>query len=81
MADFAYKKPKNGVPGETKRSGFVGERTSKEAGGCSQSVAAEQSRLWEDVIEDVKSKATETRVYKVKKKLMQEKFGISVREV
>lgn len=33
------------------------------------------------VIEDVKSKATETRVYKVKKKLMQEKFGICIREV
>ena len=35
----------------------------------------------EDVVEDVKSKATETRVYKVKKKLMQEKFGISVKEI
>ena len=33
------------------------------------------------VVEDVKSKATETRVYRLKKKLMQEKFGIGVREV
>lgn len=36
---------------------------------------------YEDVVEDVKSKATETRVYKVKKKLMQERFDISVKEI
>ncbi len=35
----------------------------------------------EAVVEDVKSKATETRVYKIKKKLMQERFGICVLEV
>lgn len=35
----------------------------------------------ETVVEDVKSKATETRVYKVKKKLMHERFGIGIREV
>ena len=33
------------------------------------------------VVEDVKSKATATAQYKMKKKLMQERFGISVKEV
>lgn len=33
------------------------------------------------VVEDVKSSPTKTRVYKIKIKLMQEKFGICVREV
>lgn len=33
------------------------------------------------VVEDVKSKATKTRVYAMKKKLMQERFGISIAEV
>lgn len=33
------------------------------------------------VVEDVKSKATATAQYKTKKKLMQERFGISVKEV
>lgn len=36
---------------------------------------------WRQVVEDVKSKATKTRVYSVKKKLMLEKFGILIREV
>lgn len=35
----------------------------------------------EPVVEDVKSKATATAQYKMKKKLMQERFGISVKEV
>lgn len=33
------------------------------------------------VVEDVKSKATKTRVYGIKKKLMREKFGIEITEV
>lgn len=36
---------------------------------------------WLRVVEDVKSPATKTRVYEIKKKLMQERFGIDVREV
>ncbi len=36
---------------------------------------------WEHVVEDVKSPATKTRVYAIKKKLMQERFGIEVQEV
>ncbi len=34
-----------------------------------------------DVVEDVKSKATKTRVYAIKKKLMLEKFGIEIEEI
>lgn len=33
------------------------------------------------VVEDVKSKATKTAVYKVKKKLMYERYGITIKEV
>lgn len=33
------------------------------------------------VVEDVKSRATKTRVYGIKKKLMREKFGIEVQEI
>jgi hypothetical protein len=33
------------------------------------------------IVEDVKSKATKTKVYELKKKLMREKFGIEIREV
>ncbi len=36
---------------------------------------------WKYVVEDVKSKATKTRVYAVKKKLMRERFGIEIQEV
>lgn len=39
------------------------------------------SSKWEYVVEDVKSKATKTKVYAIKKKLMAEKFGIEVQEV
>lgn len=36
---------------------------------------------WLKVVEDVKSKATKTRVYEIKKKLMRERFGVEVMEV
>ena len=36
---------------------------------------------WRTVVEDVKSKATKTREYQIKKKLMQERFGITITEV
>ena len=37
---------------------------------------------WKYVVEDVKGgKATQTRVYKIKKKLMQDRFGITVQEI
>ena len=37
--------------------------------------------VWVRVVEDVKSRATKTRVYEIKKKLMREKFGIEIQEV
>ena len=37
--------------------------------------------LDKDVVEDVKSKATKTRVYGMKRKLLLERFGIEIREV
>ena len=37
--------------------------------------------FWTLVVEDVKSRATKTRVYEMKKKLMREKFGIEIQEV
>lgn len=36
---------------------------------------------WRLQVEDVKSKATKTRVYAIKKKLMRDKFGIDVVEI
>lgn len=36
---------------------------------------------WLPVVEDVKSEATKTRVYAIKRKLMRERLGIDVREV
>lgn len=36
---------------------------------------------WIAVVEDVKSRATKTRVYEMKKKLMRERFGIEIQEV
>lgn len=36
---------------------------------------------WELVIEDVKSPATKTRVYEMKKKLLRERLGIEITEV
>lgn len=36
---------------------------------------------WRHVVEDVKSKATKTRVYEMKKQMMLEKFQIWIREV
>lgn len=37
--------------------------------------------LWGLVVEDVKSRATKTRAYAMKKKLMQERFNIEIQEV
>lgn len=36
---------------------------------------------WEYVVEDVKSKATKTRTYEIKKKMLQERFGYEIEEV
>lgn len=37
--------------------------------------------VWEPVVEDVKSQATRTEKYKIKKKLMLERLGIAIEEV
>ena len=43
---------------------------------------ADQSGLsWEFVVEDVKSRATKTQKYAIKKKLLKERFGIDITEV
>ena len=60
--------------------------TWEEAGflGCTGSVADfydDVGKEWPLVVEDVKSKATKTRVYEMKKKLMLERFNITIQEV
>lgn len=35
----------------------------------------------EIIVEDVKSRATKTRVYEMKRKLLREKYGVKIREV
>ncbi len=42
---------------------------------------SEHSTEWTPVVEDVKSRATKTRVYAIKKKLVRERFGIDIKEV
>ena len=37
--------------------------------------------FWPKVVEDCKSKATKTRDYEIRKKLLQDRFGVSVIEV
>lgn len=41
----------------------------------------EKDGQWETVVEDVKSKATRTPMYRTKRKLMIHKFGITITEV
>lgn len=42
---------------------------------------SENAVVWQTVVEDVKSAATKTRTYHMKRKMMLEKFGIEIREV
>ena len=48
---------------------------------CEALIGASGGGTWIEKVEDVKSKATKTRVYAMKKKLMQEKYGITITEV
>ena len=41
----------------------------------------EDQETGETVVEDVKSRATKTRVYEMKRKLLREKYGVRIREV
>jgi len=43
--------------------------------------ADEETRRWTPVVEDVKSKATKTQAYKLRKNRMMERYGIAVTEV
>ena len=67
-ADFSYMVKVSGAPGSSRPTG-----QDDSWGFC-----AEQ---WRYVVEDVKSYATKTRVYEMKKQLMLEKFKIRIREV
>lgn len=67
-ADFSYME-QGPVPAGLYKKNL----TSEERGFC-----AEQ---WRYVVEDVKSYATKTRVYEMKKQMMLEKFKIRIREV
>lgn len=44
-------------------------------------VFVDGEQLWKIVVEDVKSAATRTKTYAMKKKMMQEQFAICIREV
>lgn len=46
-----------------------------------KSVDGEESWHWETVVEDVKSRATKTETYKIKAKLLKERFGLTITEV
>jgi hypothetical protein len=82
VADFAYKrKVVIGDPGGTRRSGPVGERTPSGTSELSSADGSEGYVAWVDEVEDVKSTATRTKTYVMKKKLMQERFGIEIQEV
>lgn len=48
---------------------------------CGDYENAEKSTAWQTVVEDVKSAATKTRAYHMKRKMMLEKFGIEIREI
>ena len=52
---------------------FESERTAAELGFPCES--------WVQVVEDVKSRATRTKEYIIKRKLMLEKYNIEIREV
>ena len=71
-ADFTYL--------ERVRDDFGGLATPQTPDGASSPCAGEPLE-WRLVVEDVKSEATRTRVYEIKKKLLMEKFGIAIREV
>ena len=67
-ADFSYMVKVSGAPGSSRPTGQDDP----------WEFCAEQ---WRYVVEDVKSYATKTRVYEMKKQLMLEKFKIRIREV
>lgn len=69
QADFSYEKKH--VVSPPVSTGFAGKQVE----------LIKEQVTWVPVVEDVKSRATKTRVYEMKKKLMREKFGIEIQEV
>lgn len=67
-ADFTYEEPV-----EALRGGWIAEPA------CEPD--RNDSAAWRLVVEDVKSEATKTRAYEIKKKLMLDQFNIRIREV
>lgn len=67
-ADFTYEEPV-----EALRGGRIAEPA------CEPD--RNDSAAWRLVVEDVKSEATKTRAYEIKKKLMLDQFNIRIREV
>lgn len=86
-ADFTYKKrikKQKPILSPAERV-EIGEEEQGSGRGMTEG-NSERSGLCDDetllyIVEDVKSKATKTRVYELKKKLMREKFGIEIQEV
>lgn len=80
VADFAYQKwVPLGAPGEGAALG--GERRPNEASETSAQAGGEGYGVWVDEVEDVKSRATRTAQYEIKKKLLRERTGIEITEV
>lgn len=48
---------------------------------CAKTEDGEESWSWDTVVEDVKSSATKTEKYKIKAKLLKERFGLTISEV
>lgn len=66
QADFSYKEAIERLVQDGPEHGVVGFK---------------REIKWAPVVEDVKSPATKTRVYKMKKKLLRERLGIEITEV
>ena len=79
----AYTLPNgNRVKAIVYKADFVYEKRVTKTYQVDGGVSYETVDEWEKVVEDVKGgKATKTRVYAIKKKLMQEKFGITISEL
>lgn len=71
QADFSYRKKPTWA---WEDAGFTGEGTVADFYDA-------MGHEWPLVVEDVKSRATKTRVYEMKKKLMRERFQIEIQEV
>ena len=63
---------------------YKADFTYKERDAAEEAVAASKGwpcESWRYVVEDVKSRATKTQKYAIKKKLLKERFGLDITEV